>query len=361
MRIIRQGDAGEHVRDIQHRLLELGHRIDLSELEGRFGLSTEAAVRAFQRQRGLPSDGLVGPDTWAELVEAGYRLGDRTLYLRSPWFRGDDVRELQRRLNALGFDTGKEDGIFGPGTDAAVAEFQRNTGAEVDGIVGLDTIDALDRLRPAVEGPSRVVVRETEEVLRPLGTIEGARIAIDAGHGAGEPGNVGPRGLVEAEAAFLLAADLADELRVRGAEPMILRGADENPTPSDRARAANALGAALCISLHLNAGEPEAEGACCFYYGTESTWSPAGERLAEVIVEALATRLGLKDGRTHRLAIPLLRETQMPAVQVEACFITKPGEEKLLADPSSRRELAATIASAIERVFTPAPAEPPPS
>ena len=358
MRAIRQGDAGEQIRDIQRRLLELGHRIDPGELEGRFGLSTEAAVRAFQRQRGLPSDGLIGPDTWGELVEAGYRLGDRTLYLRFPWFRGDDVRELQRRLNTLGFDTGKEDGIFGQTTHAAVAEFQRNTGAQVDGIVGLDTIDALDRLRPAVEGPSRAVVRETEAVLRPPGTVEGARIAIDAGHGAGDPGNIGPDGLVEAEVALLLATDLADELRALGAEPTILRAADENPTPSERARAANALDAALCVSLHMNAGAPEAEGTSCFYYGTETTWSPAGERLADTVVDELTTRLGLKDGRTHRLAIPLLRETRMPAVQIEVCFITRPGEEKLLADPSLRRELAAAIASGIERVFTPAPDEP---
>ncbi len=49
----------------------------------RFGASTEEAVKAFQQRRGLPSDGMVGEDTWGELVEAGYRLGDRVLYLRS--------------------------------------------------------------------------------------------------------------------------------------------------------------------------------------------------------------------------------------------------------------------------------------
>ena len=111
----------------------------------------------------------------------------------------------------------------------------------------------------------------------------------------------------------------------------------------------------------MNAGVPEAEGTSCFYYGTETTWSPVGERLAEMIVDELTTRLGLKDGRTHRLAIPLLRETRMPAVQVEVCFITCPGEEALLADPSSRRELALAIAEGIDRVFTPAPVEQTPS
>jgi N-acetylmuramoyl-L-alanine amidase len=352
---MRRGHLGQDVRDVQHRLLELGLRVGPDELEGLFGPSTESAVRAFQQQRGLPADGQVGPDTWSELVEAGRRLGDRTLYLRSPWFRGDDVRELQRRLNALGFEAGKEDGIFGPGTHVAVQEFQRNTGADVDGIVGPGTIEALDRLRPAANGVSRAVVRETEDVLRPPGSIQGSRIAIDPGHGAEDPGNVGPNGLTEADAVFMLAADLADELRTLGALPSILRTGDENPPPSDRARAANALDATLCISLHCNGGEPEAAGACCFFYGTEGTWSPAGERLAEVIVAALTSRLELTDGRTHRMTIPILRETRMPAVHVEACFITNPDEEKLLADPTSRKAVAAAIAVGIQRFFTGAP------
>jgi N-acetylmuramoyl-L-alanine amidase len=351
------------VRDVQRRLLALGFHIAADELEGRFGAETEGAVRAFQQQRGLPSDGQVGRDTWSELVEAGWRLGDRTLYLRSPWSRGDDVRELQRRLNALGFDAGKEDGLFGPSTHDAVLEFQRNTGADVDGIVGPTTTEALARLRPALDGVSRAVVRETEEVLRPAGSIEGSRIAIDPGHGPSDPGNVGPDGLTEAEAMLLLAADLAAELRACGAVPSVLRTPEGDPTPSERARYANALDAALCISLHCNGGDPSASGTCCFYYGTESTWSPTGERLAELIVEAVTSRLGLTDGRTHRMAISILRETLMPAVQVEACFITNAVEETLLADPDSRRALAAAIASGIERFFTTAPGTPsrPPS
>src|ERR671935_27116 len=136
MKVIRPGDVGEPVRDVQHRLIALGHRIDPTELDGSFGPTTQAAIRAFQQQRGLPTDGLVGTATWGELVEAGWRLGDRTLYLRSPYFRGDDVRDLQRRLNALGFDTGREDGIFGERTGTAVVEFQRNMAGGADRVVG---------------------------------------------------------------------------------------------------------------------------------------------------------------------------------------------------------------------------------
>jgi len=113
VRIIRSGARGRDVRDVQQRLGNLGYKIDAAELVARYGEATEAAVRAFQQQRGLLADGIVGPETWGELVEAGYHVGDRTLYLRYPYFRGDDVRALQRRLNALGFDAWREDGIFG--------------------------------------------------------------------------------------------------------------------------------------------------------------------------------------------------------------------------------------------------------
>jgi N-acetylmuramoyl-L-alanine amidase len=346
---IRIGDVGEPVRDVQHRLVSLGFRVDPGELEGWFGPTTQRAVREFQQQRGLPSDGLVGPDTWGELVEAGYRLGDRTLYLRSPASRGDDVRELQRRLNALGFDAGKEDGIFGQRTSDGAMEFQRNVGARPDGIVGLDTVGTLEGLRPSVDGPSRAVVREEEAVRRMDASLAGSTVAIDPGHGAGEPGNEAPDGLEEQEVAMWLAEALAAELERRGAVPVVLRAASENPPVSARAQRANALEAAVCVSLHVNAGEPEAEGSTCFFYGTPTTHSPAGRRLAEVIQEELTSRLGVQDGRVHPMSLAILRETRMPAVQVEPCFVTNAAEVERLRDGLYRGRVAGAIAEGIAR------------
>ena len=60
--------------------------------------------------------------------------------------RGDDVADLQLRLNALGFDAGREDGILGDETHGALSEFQRAAGLPVDGICGPTTIAALDRV-----------------------------------------------------------------------------------------------------------------------------------------------------------------------------------------------------------------------
>ena len=50
--------------------------------------------------------------------------------------RGADVALLQNGLNALGFNSGRADGIFGAGTEQAVRDFQRSEGLSADGIVG---------------------------------------------------------------------------------------------------------------------------------------------------------------------------------------------------------------------------------
>src|SRR5713226_9907081 len=102
--VLRVGDKGSAVADVQARLVALGYPI--TDVRGAVGTETESAVKVFQIRRGLSPDGVVEQHTWRELVEAGWTFGTRTLYLRRPPMRGDDVRDLQTRLNALGFDAG---------------------------------------------------------------------------------------------------------------------------------------------------------------------------------------------------------------------------------------------------------------
>ena len=68
---IRRGDCGDAVTFIQERLTVLGFP---AAPDGLFGPGTEAAVKDFQASRGLVADGIVGPLTWAKLVEGG--IGD---------------------------------------------------------------------------------------------------------------------------------------------------------------------------------------------------------------------------------------------------------------------------------------------
>ncbi len=64
--LLRRGSRGPHVKRLQEALAELG--LEIGPIDGVFGLRTEQVVREFQRQRNLPVDGLVGPQTWQELM-----------------------------------------------------------------------------------------------------------------------------------------------------------------------------------------------------------------------------------------------------------------------------------------------------
>ncbi|EHQ92301.1 NlpC/P60 family protein [Desulfosporosinus youngiae] len=68
-------------------------------------------------------------------------LGDSLLKVGS---RGTDVVELQTKLNNLGYNVGKADGIFGPMTKEGVMNFQKAHSLAVDGIVGPMTVKSLN-------------------------------------------------------------------------------------------------------------------------------------------------------------------------------------------------------------------------
>lgn len=340
--LIRPGDRSEEVADIQRRLRAL--KLQVQDETGYFGESTKQALREFQQQRGIIVDGIVGSHTWNELVEASWRLGDRALYLRVPAMRGDDITTLQSRLNALGFDAGREDGIFGRSTASGVRAFQREYGVPEDGIFGPASHAALMGLR--VDRPG-TASRLREELRRGEGGLAEALVLIDPGHGGDDPGDTGPDGLVEAEVCWNLARRLAGRLAAAGAKVRFSRTEIESPDASERARRANDEGADLFISLHLNAHEGGAgEGSTTFYFGG----SRAGEALADRLQTELAA-LDLKDCRSHARSYPVLRETRMPAVLVEPAFITNPDDEKKMRDSEFLGRVADAITTGVIRYY----------
>ena len=147
------GMQGPAVEDVQSRLVSLGYKIDDKETSAReYGPSTADAVRSFRSDQALPVGDAVDMSCWSKLVDASYKLGDRTLYLRLPNFHGSDVRTLQNALNALGFSCGEADGYFGPHTEAALQQFQENVGLFADGMAFQDTFSYINRLHHVWEG-----------------------------------------------------------------------------------------------------------------------------------------------------------------------------------------------------------------
>ncbi|PTL79674.1 peptidoglycan-binding protein [Vitiosangium sp. GDMCC 1.1324] len=144
---LREGAHGSSVVTLQKKLKSAG--FDPGAADGSFGPKTLAAVKAFQKARGLAADGVVGPKTWSALNSAtapkpstGASSGGSgpTLSLGA---RGEPVKALQNRLNALGFNVGAADGDFGQKTLAAVKAFQKARGLTADGVVGPKTWDKL--------------------------------------------------------------------------------------------------------------------------------------------------------------------------------------------------------------------------
>jgi len=287
--VLRLHHRGEPVRDLQQRLAAAGH-VPVGDDAGVFGPATESALRAFQEARGIRVDGICGPETWAALVESGFALGDRLVYERSPNLRGDDVAELQRRLNALGFDAGRGDGIFGPHTADALREFQRNVAAVPDGICGPESIAALDRLS-RFAGGSVATVRENEALRDGALHLAGRRVYLAVEPGLDALGDFVAKGLVELGADVLFDGSGEDDSMV--------------------ATEANRYAADLFLGLRFG---DIASSCSCDYFASQRSASEAGRHVARCITEELAAVLGCPPAEPAGRAYAVLRETRMPAV-----------------------------------------------
>ena len=215
--------------------------------------------------------------------------------------RGDDVAELQRRLNHLGFDAGRVDGIFGPLAAQAVEEFQRHSGCTPDGICGPLTVAALDRLGRFASTTGIDGVREVEALRHGPRHLGGTRWCIGT--------DAGSRSLARA---------VGQVLRAAGAHAVIV----DDPAPSRRAAVANAVAAAVHLDLHVEGGDPArpvpadaaAQGLTVSYYATQATTSVGGRRLAQLCTRVLADLCPATSTVGSRA--PVLRETRMPAVDL---------------------------------------------
>jgi N-acetylmuramoyl-L-alanine amidase len=297
------------VRELHERLASLGHP-STNDAQETFGGATAALVEAFQRSRGLPISGSVDDTTWECLIEAGWRLGHRLLYLCHPNLRGDDVAELQVRLAQFGFNPGRIDGIFGVLTEEALNDFQRNCALDVSGTLTRATLVELVRMTST--HTTRSLVTEARD---------------RAGFHEVPTGPLVISG--QSPLAPLLARTCARVLKVE------VLG---NEAPEVIADFANSNAAAFVISVQTL---KHIDGVHFHYWASYRSHSRRGEQLASQIASAFRQVADLPKVEVTGMALPILRETKMITLHIEH------GLDK----DETLEELAEVIATVLDEVI----------
>jgi N-acetylmuramoyl-L-alanine amidase len=247
-------------------------------------------VREFQQQRGLRVSGRCDEDTWRAIVEASWKLGDRLLMLVAPNLRGDDVAELQAALARIGFDSGRVDGILGPGTARALEDFQHNSGLYVDGVCGPDTVRALEVLaRQTGTGPGITALRELEALTQTARSLSDLRVVV------GQFGGLSA-----------LSRQLVQALRQRSATVV----ASDEPDAAAQAAMANRFAATVYIGFEAQPGPR----STVHYYSVPQFESAGGRALATQVAQCCARSVPDLDPQVEGMRLSILRETRMPAV-----------------------------------------------
>ena len=129
-------------------------------------VKTKVSKRPWTEWAYLPASLLDYDGNETDVPVETLKLGDRLPLKRtSPMMEGDDVRELQTRLNGLGYNCGTIDGQFGKNTEAGVKAFQRAAQIEIDGEFGKNSLAALEAMQKPQETP------EPDEEAPDTGTI----------------------------------------------------------------------------------------------------------------------------------------------------------------------------------------------
>ena len=188
---LEKGSTGSDVKDLQTKLKKLGYYD--AYVDGDYGDTTVAAVKAFQKKYNLTADGIAGKETLKKLDSAyknadsdkdddSLRMGDS----------GSAVKDLQTKLKKLGYYDGTVDSTFGSGTYTAVRAFQKKYNLTADGVAGSETLKKLDSAYKNADsdkdddslrmGDSGSAVKDLQTKLKKLGYYDGT---VDSTFGSG--------------------------------------------------------------------------------------------------------------------------------------------------------------------------------
>ena len=188
---LEKGSTGSAVKDLQTKLKKLGYYD--AYVDGDYGDTTVAAVKAFQKKYNLTADGIAGKETLKKL-DSAYKNADSDKDVDSLRMgdSGSAVKDLQTKLKKLGYYSGTVDSTFGSGTYTAVRAFQKKYNLTADGVAGSETLKKLDSVYKNADsdkdddslrmGDSGSAVKDLQTKLKKLGYYDGT---VDSTFGSG--------------------------------------------------------------------------------------------------------------------------------------------------------------------------------
>jgi N-acetylmuramoyl-L-alanine amidase len=177
-------------------------------------------------------------------------------------------------------------------------------------------------------------------------------IVIDPGHGGTDPGSLNPAyGLTESSITMAISRRLAADLKRQGWQVTLTRdgnydvGDPNGPDAQElqaRCDVANAAGARLFVSVHINSSVSSAPNGTTTYY-----WHTQDRTFAQAVQNDLVSSMGIADDGVKRNEFYVIHHTFMPSILVEAAYLSNPHDATLLSQSAFLDKIAAGIARGI--------------
>jgi len=179
-------------------------------------------------------------------------------------------------------------------------------------------------------------------------------LLLDAGHGGNDPGTSG-NGLTEKTLNLTLALKVADYLEDSDIKVYLTRDADTRPDNNVRAKTANQV-ADLMVSIHFNSAgaNTTANGTETLYqvHSNDNNSKLTSRKAAEIMQGHLIGAMNTTNrGVKQRTDLLILNGTTVPAILVETCFLSNPGDAIKISSSANQDIVAKAMADAIEEMM----------
>lgn len=185
----------------------------------------------------------------------------------------------------------------------------------------------------------------------PTNALAGKTIMIDSGHGGPDTGALGPNHTLEKNNTLAISLALNNILTQAGAKVILTRNSDVSPAKNyteiadlkARVTLANHYKPDLFICIHNNSfTNPDVQGTSTYYSG-DNPKANESLQLANSIQSAIVDTVKTNNRGVRSANFYVLRNTTMPAILLEAAFISNPYEEARLQNPVFQKNLSAAI------------------